>query len=84
MVKDYYDSENGNPLPSRMLLFPISSKGFYMHQTNKDIAYHGICYTSCEAMAGTGYSIMSPPCGINPMTYRTMSKHTTSEMRSAP
>ena len=31
MVKDYYDSENRNPLSPHMLLFPISSKGFYMH-----------------------------------------------------
>ena len=31
MVKDYYDSEKGNPLPPHMLLFPISSKGFNMH-----------------------------------------------------
>ena len=27
MVKDYSDSERGNPLPSHGLLFPISSKG---------------------------------------------------------
>ena len=27
MVKDYLDSERGNPLPPNGLLFPISSKG---------------------------------------------------------
>ena len=56
--------------------------GFYMHHPTG--RYHGICYTSCEALAGIGNSIMGPPCGINTMTYRTMSKQATSEMRSAP
>ena len=30
MVKDYSDSERGNPLPSHGLLFPISSKGSFI------------------------------------------------------
>ena len=30
MVKDYSDSERGNPLPPHGLLFPISSKGYFI------------------------------------------------------
>ena len=30
MVKDYSDSERGNPLPPIRLLFPISSKGSFI------------------------------------------------------
>ena len=30
MVKDHSDSENGNPLPSHRLLFPISSKDSFI------------------------------------------------------
>ena len=30
MVKDYSDSERGNPLPPHRLLFPISSKGSFI------------------------------------------------------
>ena len=30
MVKDHSDSERGNPLPPHRLLFPISSKGFFI------------------------------------------------------
>ena len=30
MVKDHSDSEKGNPLPTHRLLFPISSKGYFI------------------------------------------------------
>ena len=30
MVKDHSDSERGNPLPTHMLLYPISSKGSFI------------------------------------------------------
>ena len=30
MVKDYSDSEKGNPLPPHRLLFPINSKGSFI------------------------------------------------------
>ena len=30
MVKDYFDSEKGNPLSPHRLLFPISSKGSFI------------------------------------------------------
>ena len=30
MVKDHLDGERGNPLPPHGLLFPISSKGYFI------------------------------------------------------
>ena len=39
MVKDYSDSERGNPLLPHRLLFPISSKGFHMHHHTDRIAH---------------------------------------------
>ena len=53
MVKDHSDNKRGNPLPPHGLLFPIDSKGFfYMHHPT-DNTYHGLCYTSRGALAGT-------------------------------
>ena len=58
MVKDHSDSEKGNPLPPHRLLFTINSKGsFYMHHPT----YHGLCYTSRGALAGTRNSSMGSP-----------------------
>ena len=45
MVKDHSDSEKGNPLP------PHRQGFFYMHR--QDNTYHGLCYTSRGALAGT-------------------------------
>ena len=54
MVKDHSDSERENPLPSHRLLFPISSKGsLYASSNRHDNIYHGLCYTSRGALAGT-------------------------------
>ena len=39
MVKDHSDSERGNPLPPHGLLFPISSKDFYMHHPTHRITH---------------------------------------------
>ena len=52
MVKDHSDSERRNPLPS---LFPISSKFFFIYAPShiQDSTYHGLCYTSRGALAGT-------------------------------
>ena len=53
-VKDHSDSERGNPLPPRGILFPINSKGFlYAPSHRQDSTYHGLCYTSRGALAGT-------------------------------
>ena len=44
--------ERGNPLPPHGLLFPIS---------RQDSTYHGLCYTSHGALAGTRNSSQGPP-----------------------
>ena len=59
MVKDHSDSEKGNPLPphyrltARVLLYGPSHR--------QDNTYHGLCYTSRGALAGTRNSSMGPP-----------------------
>ena len=53
MVKDHSDSEKGNLLPphiayrltARVLLYALSHR--------QDNTYHGLCYTSRGALAGT-------------------------------
>ena len=62
MVNEHTDSERGNPLPPHGLLFPINSKGFlYAPSHRQDSTYHGLCYTSRGALAGTRNSSMGPP-----------------------
>ena len=51
MVKKHSDSERGNLLPPHGLLFLINSKGSSSH--TQDNTYHGLCYTSRGALAGT-------------------------------
>ena len=57
MVKDHSDSERGNPLPPHGLLFPISSRDYFIctipHDFRQDCTYHGLCYTSRGVLAGT-------------------------------
>ena len=53
MVKDHSDSERGNPLPRRRLLFAISSKSSFMCII--------FCYTSRGALGETRNSSMGPP-----------------------
>ena len=57
MVKDHSDSKRGNPLQPHGLLFSINSKGSH----RQDSTYHGLCYTSRGALAGTRNSLMGPP-----------------------
>ena len=59
MVKDHSDFERGNLLPPHGLLSPISSKGSVI--CRQDNTYHGLCYTSRGALAGTRNSSMGPP-----------------------
>ena len=59
MAKDYSDSEKGNPLPPHMLLFTINSKGYFISAIPQ--TYHGLCYTSRGALAGTRNSSMGSP-----------------------
>ena len=52
MVKDHSDSEKANLLPPHRLLLSINSKdSFISHR--QDNTYHGLCYTSHGALAGT-------------------------------
>ena len=62
-VMDHSDSESGNPLPPHGLLFFISSKKKYIYAPShrQDRTYHGLCYTSHEALAETGNSSVGPP-----------------------
>ena len=54
MVKDHSDSDKGNPLPPHRLLLSINSKGsFICTIPRQDSTYHGLCYTSRGALAGT-------------------------------
>ena len=57
-------------LTARILLYTPSHR--------QDNTYHGLCYTSRGALAGTRNS------SIDPMTHRTMSERSTSELRPAP
>ena len=62
MVEDHSDSERGNPLLPHGLLFPINSKVLlYAPSHRQDSTYHGFCYTSRGALAGTRNSSMGPP-----------------------
>ena len=53
-------------LAARVLLYASSHR--------QDNTYHGLCYTSLEALAGTRNSSMGPPWRIDPTTHRTMSE----------
>ena len=75
MVKDHSDSERGNPLPPHGLLFPINKRVIlYAPSHRQDSTYHGLWYTSHEALDGTRDSSMGPPWRIDPTTHRTMSE----------
>ena len=62
-------------LAARVLLYAPSHR--------QDNTYHGLCYTSRGALAGTRNSSMKDPWRIDPTTHRTMSEHSTSELRPA-
>ena len=53
-------------LAARVLLYAPSHR--------QDSTYHGICYTSRGALAGTRNSSMGSPWRIDPTTHRTMSE----------
>ena len=62
MVKDHSDSEKGNPLPPHRLLLSITARVLlYAPSHRQDNTYHGLCYTSRGALAGTRNSSMGPP-----------------------
>ena len=58
MVKDHSDSERGNLLPPHGRL---TARFFlYAPSHRQDSTYHGLCYTSRGALAGTRNSSMGP------------------------
>ena len=58
MVKDHSDSEKGNlPPPYRLTARVL----LYAPSYRQDNTYHGLCYTSRGALAGTRNSSMGPP-----------------------
>ena len=63
MVKDHSDSEKGNTLPPHRLLLSILTARvlLYAPSHRQDNTYHGLCYTSFGALAGTRNSSMGPP-----------------------
>ena len=62
MVNDHSDSERGNPLPPHRLLFPLTARVvLYAPSHRQDSTYHGLCYTSRGALAGTRNSSMGSP-----------------------
>ena len=62
MVKDHSDSERGNQLPSHGLLLTACVL-LYAPSHRQDNTYHGLCYTSRRALAGTrNSSIHSTNC----------------------
>ena len=86
MVTDHreYDREEtccchfmGYPfqLAARDLLYVLSHK--------QDSTYHGVCYTSCGALAGMRIILMGPPGGVDSMTYHTMSVRSTTDLSPA-
>ena len=58
MVKDHSDSENGNIGHSYQLTATVL---LYAPSHRQDNTYHGFCYTSGGALAGTRNSSMRPP-----------------------
>ena len=62
MVKDHSESESGNPLLSLHYSFRLTARVIiYASSHREDTTYHGLCYTSRGALAGTRNSSMGPP-----------------------
>ena len=62
MVKDHSDSEKGNPLPHIGYSYRLAARVLlYAPSHRQDNTYHGLCYTSRGALAGTRNSSMGPP-----------------------
>ena len=68
MVKDHSDSERGMGYSFRLAARVV----LYAPSHRQDNTYHGLCYTSGGALAGT--KNMGPPWRINPTTHRITSE----------
>ena len=55
----------------------------YAPSLRQDSTYHGLCYTSRGALAGTRNSSMVPPRRIDPTTHLAMSRRSTTELHLA-
>ena len=51
------------------------TQGIFLHASShrQDSTYHGLCYTSCRALARKRNSSISPPWGFDPKTHGTIS-----------
>ena len=66
MVKDHSDSKRGNPLLPHRLLFPINRRVLlYAPSHRQDSSYHGLCYTSRDALAEMRININTISTNIN-------------------
>ena len=62
MVKDHSDSERGNPMRHMGYSFQLTARVLlYAPSHRQDSTYHGLCYTSRGALAGTRNKSMGPP-----------------------
>ena len=61
MVKDHSDSERGNPLLPHGYSFRLTARVLLYALSHRQVStYHGLCYTSHGALAGTRNSSMGP------------------------
>ena len=62
LVNDHSDSERGNQLPLHGYSFQLAARVLlYAPPHIDDSTYHGLCYTSRGALAGTRNNSMDPP-----------------------
>ena len=75
-VKNHSDNERGNPLPSHGLLFPISSKVYFIihHPTDKKTHTTVFVTPVVEHWLEREISSIGPPRRIEPKIHRTMSE----------
>ena len=74
MVKDHSDSER-KPAAATWATFRLAARVLlYAPSHRQNSTYHGLCYTSLVAQAGTRNISMGPPRRIDPTTHRTTSE----------
>ena len=95
MDKDHSDSEKGNPLYHIGYSLRLTARVIlYAPSHRQDSTYHGLCYTSHGALAGTRNSSMGSPhegsirrltthCTMSERSYHSQVKHKTNERYTA-